>query len=680
MDFLRQARDRAQDVVAQAQQQLQQQQQKHGTASSSQSSPPASASSSQQLISSNTQNTRPASSTTSGLPGLSALYTGSLPPLIRSGFASFDPRFESARQTHILSNALKALSIDHEATARETKAVATATFKWGADLSPNASNSSSFSSAGTTAPPRLDGSCDPALVDIADRMAYILSTIGDLEAQHVKRAESARKEFKDIARAEAELSSRREKRVKLHKELIALVPERAKPSSAKRIGDLEVQLKSLESEDKAAEEAFGKLRRQKFQSSYANYMDSFVQLGEKMACAARYGKLLTSLVPADEAPIFPAAALAGVKGWDGAQRTAQVRASIDPALRSLQIDYAPPTLDSTSNTITAPLASATAPADPTAAATKPVGSYADTHAADIAELEQAQQAAVHELANAPAAGTGTAHSSTDTEPVKDHLTAPPPLNRFDSGSSYGPPSSPPLHPAAGPGTGTGTTSMTSRLNMGPTPHLPPSPLTTAADTSATGSDATATTTNPPAVNPDAPDPTSPHAPPEDVTVAETGAAIFGTGGPKTGVLGVPRRKSAVPGSPSLPLSSGSGSGAGAGVGAQTPAPYGSPSAAAQAKSAEAAAERLAAEQADVEARAERERAARRVSSSAAAAAPLAGDGGEAAAGGGAGPVHARLRRDGTIVRRGEADWAKAENEDLPAYTPEDTAASGQPPA
>ncbi|KAE8264549.1 hypothetical protein A4X09_0g6937 [Tilletia walkeri] len=647
MDFLRQARDRAQDVVAQAQQQLQQQQQKHAAAAGTSSpgtSPMPASSSSQQLTS--TGNTRPAvsSNNSSSLPGLAAFYTGSLPPLIRSGIASLDPRFESARQTHLLSNALKALNIDHEATARETKAAATATFKWGSDLSPLATSTSS--------PARLDGSCDPALVDITDRMAYVLSTIGDLEAAHVKRAEAARKEFKDIARAESELSSRREKRVKVHKELLALVPERAKPSSSKRIGELEAQLKSLESEDKSAEETFGKLRRQKFQSSYAQYMDSFVELGEKLACAARYGKLLATMVPADETPVFPAASLSGVKGWDGAHRTAQVRSAIDPALHSLQVNHSLPNLDSTGTS------SAALPAP------VPVESYADTHAADIAEADRTHQAVLAELANAP--------SSTDS--AGNTLHAPPPLNRFDSGSSYG---ASPSNPTVGTGAGASASPIAARLNMGPTPHLPPSPM---APTSATNDPSSASAQGdnsavPPALNPDAPDPTSPHAPPEDVTVAETGAAIYGTGGPKTGTLGVPRRKSAVPGSTAAPPSSSSNPFTSNSALPSTTGPSPAtapPSSAAAAKSAEAAAERLAAEQADVQARAERERASHRASYVAVPPAVGGGGGGQMPA------VHARLRRDGTIVRRGEADWAAAENEDLPPYTVQDGSGGGPP--
>ncbi|KAK0550119.1 hypothetical protein OC846_003075 [Tilletia horrida] len=630
MDLFRHARDRAQEVVQQAQSQLQQQQQKHSSSSST--AAPGSSSSSQQLVSSGT---RP-SSNTSSLPSLSALYTGSLPPLIRAGIANLDPRFESTRQSHLLSNALKALSIDHEATARETKSVATATFKFGQDLSPTPVASSASAASASS---RLDGSCDPALVDITDRLAYVLSTIGDLEAAHVKRAESARKEFKDISRAEVELNSRREKRIKIHKELLALVPERAKPASAKRIGDLEAQLKSLEAEDKASEEVFGKLRRQKFQSSYSKYMDSLIELGEKLACAARHGKTLTSLIPVDETPVFPAAALAGAHSWNGTAQTAQVRAAIDPALRNLQIDYAPASLTnvavsgSTTGSIESGPNSATA-------------GYAESHATEIAEADRTQAAVVNELSST--APHATAESRTDSLQIP-----PPPLNRIDSGSSYG------VSPSGG-----ASSPIAARLNMGPTPHLPMSPPLPSGGAAAVGSSDASAGIAPGSTGGDggasaapgiASDERSPHAPPEDVTVAETGAAIFGTGGPKTGTLGVPRRRSsAVPsGSASSP----------------SPAATGAPSSAAAAKSAEAAAERAAAEQAEVVAAAERERAMNRASLSGhagaiPAAAPVPASVAPA--------VHARLRRDGTIVRRGEPDWAAAETEDLPPYTVEDT--------
>lgn len=607
--------------MTQAQQQLQQSQhQKHGSSSSSTASP-----SSSSLVA---PGARPPSSSTGGLPGLSALYTGSLPPLIRSGIASLDPRLESARQTHLLSNALKALNIDHEATARETKSAATQTFKWGQDLALHPSSATSKDG------PRLDGSCDPALVDITDRFAYILSTIGDLEASHVKRAEAARKEFKDIARAESELSSRREKRVKLHKELLSLVPERAKPSSSKKIAELESQLKTLEAEDKAAEEAFGKLRRQKFQSSYSKHMDSLIELGEKLACAARHGKLLASMVPSDETPVFPAAALAGSKGWTGSEQTAQVRFALDPALRALQIDYSPAQLGADKTIAGGSVQSSAATMSDAAS------SYAESHAAEIAEADRTQEAVISELSKPSAAG-----------PTGATLGAAPPLPRLDSASSLG--TSPAPDPVA-------PNPMTARLNMEPTPRLPTSPGLDPADSNA--GTAASTSPAPPAAAADATHEPSPFAPPEEVTVAETGAAIFGTGGPKTGVLGVPRRKSTAP----------TGAGISPGVSSSSAAPPPLPpsststSSAAAAKSAEAASERLRAEQAEVEATAERQRLYNRTPG---VAPPLSGAASTST--GAPTMVNARLRRDGTIVRRGERDWVAAESEDLPPYTLED---------
>lgn len=78
-------------------------------------------------------------------------YTGSLPHTLRQGLAQVDPRYESTRSFHLLSGALKSVSIDHEATARETQAAARATFHWGQDQAPSK---------------REDGAGDEAIVDV----------------------------------------------------------------------------------------------------------------------------------------------------------------------------------------------------------------------------------------------------------------------------------------------------------------------------------------------------------------------------------------------------------------------------------------------------------------------------------------------------------------------------------
>lgn len=117
--------------------------------------------------------------------------------------------------------------------------------------------------------------------------------------------------------------------------------------------------------------------------------------------------------------------------------------------------------------------------------------------------------------------------------------------------------------------------------------------------------------------------------PDDPTYAETGKPIVGPGGPKSGSLGTPRRPSNV--NNERPESSSLTGGAAAHSQYQSKAQ---------------------------EAEAERERAR------------LSGDGNLNA------NVSARIRRDGTVVRRGEADFQQAEDEGLPVYQAVETSQSG----
>lgn len=78
-------------------------------------------------------------------------YTGSLPHVFRQGVASLDPRFESTRSLHVMRGALKAVAIDGQALARETKTAAAKVFKWGQDHARE---------------DRLDGVADEPLADV----------------------------------------------------------------------------------------------------------------------------------------------------------------------------------------------------------------------------------------------------------------------------------------------------------------------------------------------------------------------------------------------------------------------------------------------------------------------------------------------------------------------------------
>ena len=98
-------------------------------------------------------------------------------------------------------------------------------------------------------------------------MAYVFSLVGELQSEHAKRVEESRVDLKRIQKAESELAPKRAARVKIHKELVTLIPERAKVNSTK-IAPLEAQLASLESDDKVLEEELGKLKREALKSSY----------------------------------------------------------------------------------------------------------------------------------------------------------------------------------------------------------------------------------------------------------------------------------------------------------------------------------------------------------------------------------------------------------------------------
>lgn len=108
---------------------------------------------------------------------------------------------------------------------------------------------------------------DTLFNDRTDRLAYIFSLIGDLESQHGKRLEKSRSDLKRIQKAEMDLAPKRNARVKIHKELVTLIPERAKIESSK-IAPLEAQQATLEREDKVQEEDLSKLKREALKSSY----------------------------------------------------------------------------------------------------------------------------------------------------------------------------------------------------------------------------------------------------------------------------------------------------------------------------------------------------------------------------------------------------------------------------
>ncbi|CDS02068.1 uncharacterized protein SPSC_02710 [Sporisorium scitamineum] len=433
-------------------------------------------------------------------------YTGSVPHLFRQGLASVDPRYESTRQFHLLSQAIKGFNIDHEAAGREAKGLAKATFVWGQHHLPEK---------------RHDGVGDEMLVDITDRLAYVWHEIGQLETAHSQRSEQARSRLKRFEKTEMELGQRRANRNKLKKELHDLVPERAIAAGSARAQEAQSRLQDLIDDDQADEESLSRLKRESVKEGYAAMFDSLIELGEKMALVARYGKLLTTLVPTDKSP-FPAAAKPrrdSIPLWDGASKTADVRAALASALSSFQPDLSLPAL----------------PSDPALSTTTSLGradtvSYGVTHKAELQDNQDAT------IVASPVIAPAAEHSSPRRPSVSSDRS-----DLLQPGSAVSQPG------------GSGSASAP-KLNLSPTalpaPLLPPrpqrSPSVTASDTlrSPTANpfaDSAAATVagSSAAQDEEAHPPPGPPGP----TVAETGVVPTGPGGPKSGTLR-PRRSSA----------------------------------------------------------------------------------------------------------------------------------------
>lgn len=503
-------------------------------------------------------------------------YTGSLPHVFRQGLANFDPRFESTRSLHVMRGALKGVVIDEAALSRETKSAAAKTFKWGLDHRSDE---------------RMDGVGDPVLVDVSDRLAFVLSTLGDLEQEHSQRLSQARATLKQIQTAELDLAAKRAQRVKVAKELHDLTAQRVKPQGSDRATQQSAYLHQLQGDAKDEEEALSAVKRRALRESFEAQFDSYIQHGEKLALVASYGKLLAQQIPTDGHAEFPAPK-GNASSWPGAGKTAEIRSLIQPALQAYQPRTPLPVLSGGGGGVAGDVGGPVSPAASSTStmATAPA-SFASSHAHELAQDEARTNApfgAASPDAAAIASGVAPGAAGFGTGAGGDGA----PLSPLPEGG----------HHAHNP-----------NLNHSPSalPSLParpaPAPLGNDESALSTGSE------------------DADSAPPGP-TVAETGAILASSPdgpGPKSGTLQPRRRSSAAasgaPKPPPRPVSTSTTTTASGPIGntapAVIPAPA-TPNVAAAAKSS----------------------------------------------------VNARIRRDGTITRRGQdKDFEQAEEEQLPAY-------------
>ncbi|KAN0063591.1 hypothetical protein ACQY0O_004039 [Thecaphora frezii] len=375
------------------------------------------------------------------------------------------------------------------------------------------------------------------IADVTDRLAYLFHEIGQLEAAHSARAEQARATLKRFQKDEIELATRRDRRIKLKRELHALMPQQAIASANTRAAELRKQLEELNEEDQADEEYLSRKKRESLQQGYTAMFDSLIELGEKTALVARYGKLLTGVISTEKSS-FPAQARPRgpeIPLWEGATKTAEIRAALQPALQAYKPAEALPTIPSSG-------ASGLGRADTV--------SYGVSNRRDLEQVE----------------GDGGGSGSGTGAPVATHH------RRTSSSSEHGRPADP-FASAEDPAS---TASPTTNLNMSPSSIPPPFPPRRVPPLPGSGpAPGNASGTNPSFASEPLRSPTAGFASlgpastaagtaaspgtepgqeagelPPAPTVAETGVVPVGTGGPKSGTL-LPRRPSSVSRSKSI---------------------------------------------------------------------------------------------------------------------------------
>lgn len=185
------------------------------------------------------------------------------------------------------------------------------------------------------------------LVDITDRLGFLLFKTAELQEAHALRLEQSRQALKDIVRApslwrtstsrltgspplqrnfENELVPKRQKRHSLAAKLEAF--QKAHPTPDKGatsvMAKMSADLQQLEREDATFESSLEVLKRTKLHESFSVHFAAQRELGEKLALVGGYGELLLQGM---ETGGF------GEK-YDGQERAAKIRAEVVETLNA----------------------------------------------------------------------------------------------------------------------------------------------------------------------------------------------------------------------------------------------------------------------------------------------------------------------------------------------------------
>ncbi|KAG4302365.1 hypothetical protein PCK1_001347 [Pneumocystis canis] len=141
---------------------------------------------------------------------------------------------------------------------------------------------------------------DDAIGDLSDKVAVILSEIGDLEENHASQVDDSRRVLKTIRNIENSIQPLRDAKHKLTDQVAML---KHKDPESSRLIEHEQKLVRLEAENLVAEAQLTHVSRQKLKEAYNMYFLSVQERAEKQCILSYYGRKLLDLL--DDSPVIP---------------------------------------------------------------------------------------------------------------------------------------------------------------------------------------------------------------------------------------------------------------------------------------------------------------------------------------------------------------------------------------
>lgn len=168
--------------------------------------------------------------------------------------------------------------------------------------------------------------------DITDKLGVLLYEIAELEDQFIDKYDQYRITLKHIRNIEASAQPTRDRKQKITDEIAHL---KYKDPSSPKLEVLEQELVRAEAESLVAEAQLSNITREKLKLAFQYQFDAMIELSEKLALIAGYGKALLELL--DDNSVTPGE---GRHDYDGYDTTKQIIIDAETSLRNWTLDSA----------------------------------------------------------------------------------------------------------------------------------------------------------------------------------------------------------------------------------------------------------------------------------------------------------------------------------------------------